>query len=109
MESLAELYVRMIFSSFSVDRVCRYTMNRQPGKALTYYLKLRRPNVFQLIRENNLFTDIRDQVLLLVEFDQELVEKRRSGGEDIEGLSEAITLLVDNIHSIPVRIPSWRS
>lgn len=79
-------------------------MNRQPGKALPYFLRLRRPNVFDLIRENNLFTAVQDQALLLVEFDHELIEKRRKEGEDIRPeQSRAIELLVDHIHSIPVR------
>ena len=66
--------------------VCyRYTANRQPGKALPYYLRLRRPNVFELIRENNLFTDVQDQILLLVEFDHELIEKRRKEQEKKDG------------------------
>jgi hypothetical protein len=81
----------------------RYIANRQPGKALPYFLRLRRPNVFDLIRENNLFTDVQDQVLLLVDFDHELMEKRKSEGRQVDGVrSEAITLLVDHIHSIPV-------
>lgn len=82
-----------------------YTANRQPGRALPYYLRLRRPNVFDLIRDNNLFTDVQDQVLLLVEFDHELMEKSKSKGRANPGdetKSEAIKLLVDNIHSIPV-------
>ncbi|KAF9498914.1 vacuolar assembling protein VPS41 [Pleurotus eryngii] len=80
-----------------------YTANRQPGKALPFYLRLRRPNVFDLIREHNLFTDVRDQALLLVEFDQELVEQRRKNGEIVNDKeSPAITLLVDHIHSIPI-------
>ncbi|KAF8887029.1 vacuolar assembling protein VPS41 [Gymnopilus junonius] len=85
-----------------------YTANRQPGKALPFYLRLRRPNVFDLIRDNNLFTDVQDQILLLVEFDHELMEKRKkelevnggAGGQAVE--SDAIKLLVDNIHSIPI-------
>ncbi|KAJ7446892.1 hypothetical protein B0H11DRAFT_2083691 [Mycena galericulata] len=85
MECLAELYIA----------------NRQPGKALTYFLRLRRPNVFDLIRDNNLFTDVQDQALLLVEFDHELMEKRQQDGHPATK-SEAITLLVDHIHSIPV-------
>ncbi|KAJ7195868.1 vacuolar assembling protein VPS41 [Mycena rebaudengoi] len=85
MECLAELYIA----------------NRQPGKALTYFLRLRRPNVFHLIRDNNLFTDVQDQALLLVEFDHELMEKRKAEGHAPEK-SEAIALLVDHIHSIPV-------
>ncbi|KAL5487517.1 VPS41 [Sanghuangporus weigelae] len=83
-----------------------FLSNRQPGKALPYVLRLRRPNVFDLIREHNLFTDVQDQALLLVEFDQELVKKRQQAGED-EGLDEdgrspAIALLVDHTFSIPV-------
>lgn len=69
--------------------------------------------MFELIRENNLFTDVQDQVLLLVEFDHELMGRRRkeraqkagkaeeANGQE-KGESEAIQLLVDNIHSIPV-------
>ncbi|KZT70226.1 vacuolar protein sorting-associated protein 41 [Daedalea quercina L-15889] len=80
-----------------------YTMNRQPGKALPYFLRLRRPNVFDLIRENNLFTAVQDQALLLVEFDHELMEKQRREGEDVHPeQSRAIELLVDHIHSIPI-------
>ncbi|TFK43987.1 vacuolar assembling protein VPS41 [Crucibulum laeve] len=75
-----------------------YTINRQPGKALPFFLRLRRPNVLDLIRDNNLFTDVQDQVLLLVEFDHEMMEKHGTTGSK----SEAITLLVDNIHSIPI-------
>lgn len=81
----------------------RYTANRQPGKALPFYLRLRRPNVFELIKEYNLFTDVQDQVLLLVEFDHELMEKRKATGVDPKQ-SEAINLLVNNMHSIPVSI-----
>ncbi|KAI6097461.1 hypothetical protein F5141DRAFT_459754 [Pisolithus sp. B1] len=80
-----------------------HTANRQPGKALQYFLRLRRPNVFDLIREHNLFTDVKDQVLLLVEFDQELNGKREEEGIDTtQTRSEAISMLVDHTHSIPV-------
>jgi len=88
MECLAELYIA----------------NRQPGKALPFFLRLRRPNVFDLIRENNLFTDVQDQALLLVEFDHELMEKRKKEESSVvhEERNDAITLLVDHIHSIPI-------
>lgn len=80
-----------------------YTANRQPGKALPFYLRLRRPNVFDLIREHNLYMDVQDQALLLVDFDHELMEKRKTEGIVVyEEKSEAIQLLVDHIHSIPV-------
>ena len=93
MECLAELYIA----------------NRQPGQALQYCLRLRRPNVFQLIQDNNLYTDVQGQVLLLVEFDQELIETRRKAGEKQGKLGEntvdrgqAISLLVNYTQSIPV-------
>ncbi len=60
--------------------------------------------MFDLIRDNNLFTDVQDQALSLVEFDLELMEKRKQEGQSLDGgeHSDAITLLVDHIHSIPV-------
>jgi len=74
-------------------------------------LRLRRPNVFDLIRENNLFTDVRDQALLLVEFDQELFEKQKKekGVQlDAEAATKTpgIALLVDHTHSIPAGLSS---
>lgn len=79
------------------DLDSRYTANRQFGKALPFFLRLRRQNVFELIREHNLFTDVKDQVLLLIEFDQELLERRKQEGIEGEATSsEAIALLVDH-------------
>lgn len=89
---------------------------RQPGKALPYYLRLKKPGVFDLIRDNNLFVDVKDQVLLLVDFEQDIrIKKRRARGgsnekqTDKAGVDttqpkhgEAIELLVDHTHSIPV-------
>lgn len=84
-----------------------YLVNRQPGKALPYFLRLRRPHVFDLIREHNLFTAVQDQALLLVEFDQE--RKGKMDEEDIDSAKgrhgAAIQLLVDHTHSIPVCQP----
>ncbi|GAA5979343.1 hypothetical protein JCM10908_002888 [Rhodotorula pacifica] len=81
-----------------------YLRNRQPGKALPYFLKLRDPHAFVLVRDYNLFTDIQDQALQLIEFDEEL---RRDGRE--KELPEktsphgiAVDLLVDHTHSIPI-------
>lgn len=71
----------------------RYIKNRQPGKALPYFLRLRRPNVFQLIRDNNLFTDVQDQALLLVEFDQELIRQREHLAEN-QPAPEPLTTVV---------------
>lgn len=108
----------------------RYMLNRQPGKALEYYLRLRKPHVFDLIREHNLFTVVRDQVLLLMEFDQELEkQKKQEEGPKIQNIatplsptftldkgkgkekerSKAVALLVDHTYAIPVRLlaTSW--
>ncbi|ORY33376.1 hypothetical protein BCR39DRAFT_563909 [Naematelia encephala] len=63
---------------------------RQPAKALPYYIRLRRPETFDLIREYNLFAALKDQALSLVQFDQDV------------GQGAAIDLLVDNTHSIPI-------
>ncbi|GAA5908809.1 Vps41p [Sporobolomyces salmoneus] len=94
-----------------------YLLNRQPGKALPYFLKLRDPNVFALIREHNLFTDIQDQALLLIEFDRELQKKREGTSKENGSIrvdeekrhkreesqhGTAIDLLVDHTHSIPI-------
>lgn len=44
---------------------------------------------------------MQDQALLLVEFDHELMSKQEGADPNDRGI--AITLLVDHIHSIPVR------
>ncbi|PWN35596.1 uncharacterized protein FA14DRAFT_160676 [Meira miltonrushii] len=90
MECLAEIHLK----------------NRQPGKALPYYLRLRKPGVFDLIRDHNLFNVIQDQALLLVEFEQDLL-KRSLPAEDkqqslIHQKWRSIELLVDHTHSIPI-------
>lgn len=87
MEVLADLYVR----------------NRQPGKSLPYYLRLRRPGVFDLIRENNLFLDVRDQARQLIEFEEVVhpEEADEPKGTEPRRPGRAIQLLVDHVHSIP--------
>ncbi|WWC72071.1 uncharacterized protein I206_106031 [Kwoniella pini CBS 10737] len=81
-----------------------HLINRQPAKALPYFLRLRRPHVFDLIREHNLFTAVQDQALLLVQFDQE--REVPDNKEEVKGDSSkhgaAIELLVDHTHSIPI-------
>ncbi|KAJ4482441.1 hypothetical protein J3R30DRAFT_3854844, partial [Lentinula aciculospora] len=78
-----------------------YTSNHQPGKALPYFLKLKYPNVFELIEENNLYTDVKDMVLSLIEFEFEL-DARENGKKGEDKQSKAVSLLVDNVHSIPI-------
>lgn len=92
-------------------------MNRQHGKALTHLLKLRRPDVFEFIKQYNLLTDVQNQALLLIEFDQDLQQKKSikdvaqesrtdtslEKSEDRPKHGTAIALLVDHTHTIPVR------
>ena len=82
-------------------------------------LQIRKPNVFDLIRDYNLFTAIQGQALQLVDFDQERVRPQEADPSEHHGTAEvdgemakakgkhgrAITLLVDHTHSIPVSCP----
>jgi hypothetical protein len=80
-----------------------FLANRQPGRALPLFLQLRRPGVFALVREHGLFKDVQDQARALVAFDHELMAARKERGEDVDvEKGEAIALLVEHIHSIPV-------
>nr|XP_019044083.1 vacuolar protein sorting 41 [Kwoniella bestiolae CBS 10118]OCF23013.1 vacuolar protein sorting 41 [Kwoniella bestiolae CBS 10118] len=79
-----------------------HLINRQPAKALPYFLRLRRPHVFDLIREHNLFTAVQDQALLLVQFDQEREVDKAEVQGDKSKHGAAIELLVDHTHSIPI-------
>lgn len=72
----------------------------QPARALPYYLRLRKPGVFDLIREHNLFDAVQEQALLLVEFDHERLKEDASSKEGKHGA--AIELLVDHTLAIPV-------
>lgn len=89
-----------------------FLLNHQPAKALPYFLRLRRPDVFNLIRQHNLFAAVQDQVLLLVEFDVELDHSPEKAVDTTERQvlspggkhGKAIELLVDHVHSIPVRL-----
>ena len=87
-------------------------MNHQPGKALPYAIRLRWPNVFDLIRDHNLFTDVQDQALLLGECDQELEKAREKNGSEERSSgpesTPAIALLVEHTYSIPVSAYSSR-
>lgn len=88
--------------------IFRLVLNRQPEKALPYFLQIRKPNVFDLIRDYNLFTTIQSQALQLVDFDQERVRPQEADEErnapSVAGKhGRAIELLVEHTHSIPVR------
>nr|XP_033786133.1 vacuolar protein sorting-associated protein 41 homolog [Geotrypetes seraphini] len=48
-----------------------YTYDQRYDRALEIYLTLRHKDVFQLIHKHNLFSSIRDKIVLLMEFDAE--------------------------------------
>ncbi|ODN99053.1 hypothetical protein I350_07207 [Cryptococcus amylolentus CBS 6273] len=102
-----------------------YLINRLPAKALPYFLRLRKPYVFELIREHNLFGAVQDQAIQLVTFEEErkeakkreeqekadkgeaeTAEEQKDDGEAVPGEKSkhgaAIKLLVDHVHSIPI-------
>lgn len=73
----------------------------QPARALPFYLRLRKPNVFDLICDHNLFDAVQEQALLLVEFDRERVKENPEAAKDGK-YGAAIELLVDHTLAIPV-------
>uniref|UniRef100_A0A8D2NZT3 Vacuolar protein sorting-associated protein 41 homolog n=1 Tax=Zosterops lateralis melanops TaxID=1220523 RepID=A0A8D2NZT3_ZOSLA len=67
-----------------------YTYDQRYGRALEIYLTLRHKDVFQLIHKHNLFSSIRDKIVLLMDFDSE----------------KAVDMLLDNEDKISVSITS---
>ncbi|CEP10790.1 hypothetical protein [Parasitella parasitica] len=76
-----------------------YTYNNQPDKAIEYNLRLRRPNAFELIQEYNMFDAVKDKAVLLMEFDQHLLEKEEAKSNPSK--MPAVQLLVKNTDAIP--------
>uniref|UniRef100_A0A2K6UTV7 Vacuolar protein sorting-associated protein 41 homolog n=1 Tax=Saimiri boliviensis boliviensis TaxID=39432 RepID=A0A2K6UTV7_SAIBB len=50
-----------------------YTYDKNYGNALEIYLTLRHKDVFQLIHKHNLFSSIKDKIVLLMDFDSEVI------------------------------------
>jgi hypothetical protein len=88
------VYGRTVSYPYSFRTNDRLLAQKQPGKALPYFLRLKQARVFELIRDHNLFMAIQDQIVLLVDLD------------DTE--SAAVQLLVDHMHSIPVSVDAKR-
>uniref|UniRef100_A0A8C4NBS6 Vacuolar protein sorting-associated protein 41 homolog n=1 Tax=Eptatretus burgeri TaxID=7764 RepID=A0A8C4NBS6_EPTBU len=59
-----------------------YTYDQRYDKALDIYLKLRHPDVFDLIGRHSLFNAIQDKILLLMEFDPQRAAKMLLENED---------------------------
>lgn len=98
---MSDLLIELLMHDWLISN--RYLVNRQPAKALAFLLRLRRPNVFNLIREHNLFTAVQDQALLLVDFDRRREDESLAEGKH----GAAIQLLVDHTHSIPVNAQNF--
>lgn len=62
--------VRLV--SYMCVCVCRYTYDQRYDRALEIYLKLRHKDVYQLIHKHNLFSSIKDKIVLLMDFDKEV-------------------------------------
>uniref|UniRef100_A0A8C9G6G6 Vacuolar protein sorting-associated protein 41 homolog n=1 Tax=Pavo cristatus TaxID=9049 RepID=A0A8C9G6G6_PAVCR len=63
-----------------------YTYDQRYGRALEIYLTLRHKDVFQLIHKHNLFSSIKDKIVLLMDFDSE----------------KAVDMLLDNEDKISI-------
>lgn len=88
---------------------------------MEYFLRLRRPNVFDLIREHNLYSTVRDKAVLLMEFDQYLYNQKSKEREEAkkgkritepehektaeEELAQgpAVQMMIEHTEEIPVR------
>ncbi|RUP49413.1 hypothetical protein BC936DRAFT_142590 [Jimgerdemannia flammicorona] len=65
-----------------------YLHDHQVAKAIEYNLRLRRPNVFDLIRTHNMFAAVKDKAMLLMEFDEYLLKKEREKEKETKITSE---------------------
>ncbi|KAI9283703.1 hypothetical protein BC943DRAFT_280643 [Umbelopsis sp. AD052] len=83
-----------------------YTYNGKPDKAIEYNLRLRRPNAFDLIREYNMYEAVRDKAVLLMEFDQYLLDEQAKTVQEGSPRKQAndmpaVQLLIENTQAIP--------
>lgn len=96
----------------SFDVSYRYTYNGKPDKAIEYNLRLRRPNAFELIREYNMYEAVRDKAVLLMEFDQYLLDEQDKSSKETAPKKRrtempAVQLLIENTQAIPVSITAY--
>ncbi|KAL7976846.1 hypothetical protein Chor_008795 [Crotalus horridus] len=72
-----------------------YTYDQRYRKALEIYLTLRHKDVFQLIHKHNLFSSIRDKIVLLMEFDSEKAVDMFLDNEDKISIDKVVEELKD--------------
>ncbi|XP_048576551.1 vacuolar protein sorting-associated protein 41 homolog isoform X2 [Nematostella vectensis] len=63
-----------------------YTYLKRYDKSLAIFLKLRHPDVFNLIHQHNLFKSVQENIVMLMEFDAE----------------RAVKMLIENVDKVPV-------
>ncbi|GCC19496.1 hypothetical protein chiPu_0000030 [Chiloscyllium punctatum] len=74
-----------------------YTYDQRYDKALEIYLKLRHKDVFQLIHKHNLFSSIKDKIVLLMEFDKEQAVNMLLDNEDKISIDKVVEELKDQL------------
>ncbi|EPY80782.1 hypothetical protein CB1_000803028 [Camelus ferus] len=73
----------------------RYTYDKNYGNALEIYLTLRHKDVFQLIHKHNLFSSIKDKIVLLMDFDSEKAVDMLLDNEDKISIKKVVEELED--------------
>ncbi|XP_042202802.1 vacuolar protein sorting-associated protein 41 homolog isoform X2 [Callorhinchus milii] len=72
-----------------------YTYDQRYDKALEIYLKLRHKDAFQLIHKHNLFSSIKNKIVLLLEFDTEKAVNMLLDNEDKISIDKVVEELKD--------------
>ncbi|XP_055277135.1 vacuolar protein sorting-associated protein 41 homolog isoform X2 [Moschus berezovskii] len=72
-----------------------YTYDKNYGNALEIYLTLRHKDVFQLIHKHNLFSSIKDKIVLLMDFDSEKAVDMLLDNEDKISIKKVVEELED--------------
>ncbi|KAK7123924.1 hypothetical protein R3I93_022129 [Phoxinus phoxinus] len=72
-----------------------YTYDQRYDRALEIYLKLRHKDVYQLIHKHNLFSSIKDKIVLLMDFDKEKAVDMLLDNEDKISIDKVVEELKD--------------
>uniref|UniRef100_A0A8C2H3E9 Vacuolar protein sorting-associated protein 41 homolog n=1 Tax=Cyprinus carpio TaxID=7962 RepID=A0A8C2H3E9_CYPCA len=72
-----------------------YTYDQRYDRALEIYLKLRHKDVYQLIHKHNLFSSIKDKIVLLMDFDKEKAVDMLLDNEDKISMDKVVEELKD--------------
>ncbi|XP_023569135.1 vacuolar protein sorting-associated protein 41 homolog [Octodon degus] len=72
-----------------------YTYDKNYSNALEIYLTLRHKDVFQLIHKHNLFSSIKDKIVLLMDFDSEKAVDMLLDNEDKISIKKVVEELED--------------